>query len=71
MKKLRAFLCIVIISVSMVSSVSADSGSTSGTSWFTDLYKTVVAAVAGGDDCEDKYCQNCKPWMPFCRPNPD
>lgn len=69
MKKIKTFLCIAILSISLVGNVQANTTLSNSVSTFFGSVVEYIASVVGSDeDCPLRICQLCKPGS-NCRPN--
>lgn len=62
MKKIKALLCMLLLSTVLVGNVFAGGFSTAGVlSLFDSVINAVVEMVRSADDCPLRICTNCKP----------
>lgn len=62
MKKIKALLCMLLLSTVLVGNVFAGSFTTAGVFGFFDgVINAVVEMVRSADDCPLRICTNCKP----------
>lgn len=62
MKKLKAILCILILSIALTGKASASTGADSVIGFFSEIYAEVMSLL-GPDDgvCPLRQCTQCKP----------
>ncbi len=69
MKKIKSFLCITFLSISLVGNVFAlGTLDPVFTNFFGNIVNAVVSRLTDSGDCPTKICQDCKPSDPSCRP---
>ena len=62
MKKIKAILCIALLSTFLVGTVFAADTGGNGVFSFLDRMVSAVYSLVGGDgDCRPRDCQNCRP----------
>jgi hypothetical protein len=62
MKKLKAFVCVVLLSMMLVGNASAnDPTGGSVLSFFTYAVEQVVSFLDAGSSCPIRQCTNCRP----------
>jgi predicted RNA-binding Zn ribbon-like protein len=77
MKKRQSFLCIALLSTTLVANVFAGGAVATSTFGFLDsVINAAVSLLLGGDSCPVRQCQNCRPTEVVdengnCRPRED
>jgi hypothetical protein len=61
MKKIKSLMCIALLSVFLVGNVFAADSFGGGILSFFDSTVKAVVSMLGGDDCQGKQCQTCRP----------
>lgn len=71
MKKSKSLICIVLLSVCLVSNAFGGSFFNGGIlSFFDEVVKVVASSLMDDpDNCPLRQCTNCRPGRPNCRPS--